>query len=226
MRQGRVIFDNIRKFVVYLMSCNVSEVLVVGLAVGAGLPMPLLPLQILFLNLVTDVFPAFALGLGQGDENIMRKPPRDPSESILNRPHWIQLGLLGAAITVATLGAFAVALYWLGLETGPAVTVAFLTLALAQLWNVFNMRDPGAGLLKNEVTCNPFVWGAILLCLGMLALALRLPSLTSLLGLPNPGSAGLTLSAAASIVPLCLGQAWLLLAERDPLDAGQKGRCG
>jgi Ca2+-transporting ATPase len=78
MRQGRVIFDNIRKFVVYLMSCNVSEVLVVGIAVGSGLPTPLLPLQILFLNLVTDIFPAFALGLGKGDENVMTKPPRDP----------------------------------------------------------------------------------------------------------------------------------------------------
>ena len=218
MRQGRVIFDNIRKFVVYLMSCNVSEVLVVGLAVGAGLPTPLLPLQILFLNLVTDVFPAFALGLGKGDENVMTKPPRDPAEAIVDRPRWILIGVLGASITVATLGAFAAALFWLNLETGPAVTVAFLTLALAQLWNVFNVRDHDSGLLRNEVVQNGYVWGAIALCLGLIGLALWFPPLADLLGLPSPGRAGLVLGATASFVPLVLGQAWVWLAEPSDRD--------
>ncbi|WP_040450336.1 cation-translocating P-type ATPase [Hoeflea phototrophica] len=211
MRQGRVIFDNIRRFVVYLMSCNVSEVLVVGLAVGAGLPMPLLPLQILFLNLVTDVFPAFALGLGRGDGEVMRKPPRDPKEQILDRPRWRLIAVLGGLITIATLGAFLLALTWLALAPAAAVTVAFLTLALAQLWNVFNMRDPDAGLIGNDVTRNAYVWGAIVLCLGLIGLAVGLPSLANLLGLPWPGLDGLVLAAAASLVPLLLGQVWLAL---------------
>ena len=214
MRQGRVIFDNIRKFVVYLMSCNVSEVLVVGLAVGGGLPTPLLPLQILYLNLVTDVFPAFALGLGQGDRHVMQKPPRDPAEPIVARRHWILIGVLGSAITAATLGAFALALFWLDLETGAAVTVAFLTLALAQLWNVFNVRDPGSGLLRNEVSRNPYVWGAIGLCLGLLALALWLPLLAGLLKLDPPGQNGLALAAAASVAPLVVGQLWVMVGQR------------
>jgi len=218
MRQGRVIFDNIRKFVVYLMSCNVSEVLVVGLAVGAGLPTPLLPLQILFLNLVTDVFPAFALGLGKGDENVMTKPPRDPTEAIVDRPRWILIGILGASITIATLGAFAAALFLLSLETGPAVTVAFLTLALAQLWNVFNVRDHDSGLLRNEVVKNGYVWGAIALCLGLIGLALWFPPLADLLGLPSPGRAGLVLGVTASLVPLVLGQGWVWLAEPSDRD--------
>lgn len=213
MRQGRVIFDNIRKFVIYLMSCNVSEVLVVGLAVGAGLPTPLLPLQILFLNLVTDVFPAFALGLGTGDGNVMAKPPRNPAEAIVNRRSWILIGILGAFITIATLGAFACALFWLGLDSGPAVTVAFLTLALAQIWNVFNVRDHDSGLLHNEVTRNGYIWGAIALCLGLIGLALWFPPLADLLGLPNPGRAGLVLAVASSLVPLLLGQAWVWLTE-------------
>ncbi|QID17537.1 HAD-IC family P-type ATPase [Nitrogeniibacter mangrovi] len=95
VRQGRVIFDDIRKFVVYLMSCNLSEVLVVGLAVGGGLPVPLLPLQILYLNLVTDVFPAFALGLGEGAPGVMRRPPRDPAEPIVGAAQWRRIVLLG-----------------------------------------------------------------------------------------------------------------------------------
>ncbi|MCZ4289954.1 cation-translocating P-type ATPase [Hoeflea alexandrii] len=209
MRQGRVIFDNIRKFVVYLMSCNVSEVLVVGIAVGAGLPAPLLPLQILFLNLVTDVFPAFALGLGRGDAHVMARPPRDPREQIVDRPRWWLIGILGGAITLATLAAFLLALFWLRLDAGAAVTVAFLTLALAQLWNVFNVRDADAGLFDNEVTRNPYVWGALALCLGLIGLAVWLPSLAGLLGLPHPGATGLALSLAASLAPLLLGQAWL-----------------
>ena len=213
MRQGRVIFDNIRKFVVYLMSCNVSEVLVVGLAVGAGLPTPLLPLQILFLNLVTDVFPAFALGLGKGDENVMTKPPRDPAEAIVDRPRWILIGVLGASITIATLGAFLGALLWLGLDTGPSVTVAFLTLALAQLWNVFNVRDVDSGLLRNEVTLNGYIWAAIAFCLGLIGFAVWFPPLANLLGLPNPGPSGFGLATAASFVPLVLGQVWIWLGE-------------
>jgi P-type Ca2+ transporter type 2C len=212
MRQGRVIFDNIRKFVVYLMSCNVSEVLVVGLAVGVGLPMPLLPLQILFLNLVTDVFPAFALGLGKGDGSVMRNPPRDPKEPILDRSRWILIGVLGGAITISTLGGFLLALNWLKLDAAAAVTVAFLTLALAQLWNVFNMRDADAGLFNNEVTRNTYVWGALALCLGLIGLAVWQPALADLLGLPNPGPEGLALSLAASLVPLVVGQAWIALA--------------
>ena len=83
IRNGRVIFGNIRRFATYLLSCNLAEVLIVGIAMISGLPLPLLPLQILFLNLVTDVFPAFALALGEGDKDILKRPPRHPKEPIL-----------------------------------------------------------------------------------------------------------------------------------------------
>ena len=151
----------------------------------------------------------------------MTKPPRDPAEAIVDRPRWILIGVLGACITVATLGAFATALFWFGLDTGPAVTVAFLTLALAQLWNVFNVRDHDSGLLCNEVVQNEYVWGAIALCLGLIGLALWFPPLADLLGLPDPGRTGLVLSATASLVPLVLGQAWVRLAE--PSNRGGSG---
>ncbi len=212
MRQGRIIFDNIRKFVVYLMSCNVSEVLIVGLAVGVGLPVPLLPLQILFLNLVTDVFPAFALGLGKGDEGVMNRPPRAPSEPIVDRRHWIEIGLFGGLITIATLSAFLLALTWLDLKPELAVSVAFVTLALAQLWHVFNLRMAGSALLRNVVTRNPWIWAAIVFCLGLIALSLWLPGLSDVLQLPYPGRSGLMLAVGASLFPLGVGQgiaAWL-----------------
>ncbi len=212
MREGRIIFENIRKFVVYLMSCNASEVLIVGIALGIGLPTPLLPLQILFLNLVTDVFPAFAVGLGRGDKGVMTRPPRDPNEAIVDRRRWIQIGLFGGLITLATLGAFGAALFWLALGPEAAVTVAFVTLALAQLWNVFNIRDSASGIFSNEISKNPYVWGALALCIGLIALALWLPGLSDILRLPSPGPTGLTLAAAMSLAPLILAQIFISLA--------------
>lgn len=209
VHEGRIIFDNIRKFVVYLMSCNISEVLVVGLAVGIGLPAPLLPLQILFLNLVTDVFPAFALGLGRGAASMADRPPRDPAEPIMGRPEWTRVALLGGAITLATLAAFALALLELHLPAEQAVTVAFLTLALAQLWNVFNARAPGSRLLRDGEIRNPFVWGALGLCLLLLAAALWVPGLAAVLRLPTPGLSGLLLAFGMSLLPLLAGTLYL-----------------
>jgi Ca2+-transporting ATPase len=202
------------------MSCNLSEVLVVGIAVSSGLPTPLLPLQILYLNLVTDVFPAFALGLGRGDANVMTRPPRDPEEPIISRRQWVFMGVLGGAITIATLGAFVLSLFWLKLDTDASVSVAFLTLALGQIWNVFNLRDSDAGLIRNDVTRNPYVWGAIALCLGLIALALWLPALADLLQLASPGREGLALAAMASVVPLFLGQVWIAWTGRSGAAAG------
>jgi Ca2+-transporting ATPase len=203
--QGRVIFGNIRRFALYLLSCNLSEVLVVGLATLAGGPLPLLPLQILFLNLVTDVFPALALGAGEADGSEMRRPPRPPGEPILTGAHWRAVVAYGLAITAATLLAFALALGPLASTPQQAVVVAFLTLALAQLWHVFNMRPAGSDWLRNGITRNPYVWGALGLCLGLLGVAVYWPPLAGVLHLAPPGAAQWGLILAASVLPLLAG---------------------
>lgn len=107
--------------------------LVVGLAILSGLPLPVLPLQILFLNLVTDVFPAFALGVGEGEAGTLRQPPRDPKEPVLGRPQWIFIAGYGAMLTAATLGALLAGRFWLGLDGDELVKVSFLTLAFSQI---------------------------------------------------------------------------------------------
>ncbi len=211
MREGRVIFDNLRKFVIYLMSCNLSEVLIVVIAVGVGLPSPLLPLQILFLNLVTDVFPAFALGFGRGGPDVMARPPRDPAEPIVTRAHWAMIAGLGGLITLATLGTFLWSLLLAGLPPGQAVTVAFVTLALAQLWNVLNLRDPEAGVLRNDVTGNPWVWAAVALCILLIGAALFVPPLADVLQLPYPGLPALFVALGGSLLPTLVWQAALVL---------------
>lgn len=116
----------------------------------SGLPLPLLPLQILHLNLVTDVFPAFALGVGEGDPNVMHRPPRDPKEPILDRGRWIMVFAFGAIIAAATLGAFLLALYVLDMPERAALTVSFLTLALAQLWHVSTCARRAAGSFETK----------------------------------------------------------------------------
>jgi Ca2+-transporting ATPase len=115
VREGRIIFNNIRRFSLYLLSCNLAEIHIVGLAVVFGLPLPLLPLQILFLNLVTDVFPAFALAVGEGEADILARPPRPPEEAILSAVQWRAVALYGPAIAASTLIALVAAKHWLGL---------------------------------------------------------------------------------------------------------------
>jgi Ca2+-transporting ATPase len=211
--QGRAIFANIRKFCLYLLSCNVSEILAVGVATLAQGPLPILPLQILFLNLVTDVFPALALGVGEGGPALMRSRPRDPREPILTPRHWRAILGLGGVIALAVLAALALAVA-LGMERQRATTVAFLTLAMAQLWHVFGMRDADSPWLRNEITENPFVWGALALCAALLLAAVYVPPLAQVLSVADPGPQGWAIALAMSAVPLLVGQLTLALRAR------------
>ena len=209
IRQGRIIFDNIRKFVVYLLSGNVGEILAVGAAATFGFPLPLLPLQILYLNVLNDVFPALALGVGRGTEQAMQQPPRDPDESVLTTYHWGLIGGYGLLIAGTVLGAFLTALLGLGMETPRAVTVSFLTLSITRLLHVFNMRKAASGWLDNEITKTSYVWGALGLCLSLLLGAVYWPPLAAVLSVVPPGLDGWLLIGGASVVPLVVGQAYL-----------------
>lgn len=183
IRQGRVVFRNIRQFVLYLLSCNLAEILAVATAALGNLPAPLLPLQILFLNLVTDVFPALALGLGRGPADIMDRPPGNPKDPILTRPEWIRILLYGLAISTSVLGAVLYGKYSLHLTPGRINNLAFYTLVGAQLFHVFNLSDRRASFLKNEITTNPYVWGAIGISIGITAAAYWIPPVAAVLQL-------------------------------------------
>jgi len=206
VKQGRIIFGNIRKAVQFLLSCNVSEVLAVGLASMVNAPLPVLPLQILYLNLVTDVFPALALSVGAGDPNIMKQPPRSPDEPILGRGQWIDIFGFGFLMTLSVLGALAASLTLLKLVPARAVSVSFLTLGFNQLWHVFNMRDRGSSFFKNEIARNPMVWGATVLCVGLLLGAVYIPGLSAVLKVSDPGYQGWIVILVASLFPWIVGQ--------------------
>jgi Ca2+-transporting ATPase len=206
VRYGRVIFGNIRKFVMFLLSGNTGEILIVALATLFNAPLPILPLQILFLNFVADVFPALALGAGVGTKEVMQHPPRDPKEPVMTRSHWYGIVGYGIVIAIAVLTAFTLAYICLGADTRRAVTMSFLTLAFARIWHVFNMREDNTNIVKNEVTTNPWVWGAVVLCLGLIVSAVYVPVLSHVLKTVHPRGTEWLLIIGMSVIPLLGGQ--------------------
>ncbi|WP_029895524.1 cation-translocating P-type ATPase [Desulfohalovibrio reitneri] len=200
VEQGRVIFRNIRRFVVFLLSGNAAEVAAVALAMALGWPLPLLPLQILYLNMISDVFPALALGVGRESGDVMNRPPRDPSEPLLARRHWWEMAGYAVLIAAVCLVAFVLA----G-TTRQAASEAFLTLALARTWHVFNMRGPEEHPLRNSVTKNPLAWGAVALSLALLAAATYTP-LAAILDLRPPTGPATLYVPLLSLVPLAVVQ--------------------
>ena len=210
VRQGRIIFDNIRKSVMFMLCTNVAEVTAVGLAAVIGgytkLPIPLLPLQILYLNVITDVFPALALGMGKGSPEVMERRPRPRDEAVLTRRHWLTIAGWAGLMAACVLASLGIAFYLLDFELHRAVTVSFLTLAFAKLWFVFNLRDPGSQMFKNDLVRNPYILYSIVLCVGLLLLAVYLPGLSDLLKTEPPGLAGWILLLGMSLVPFIVGQ--------------------
>jgi P-type Ca2+ transporter type 2C len=206
VRYGRAVFTNIRKFVIYLLSGNLAEILAVTVATVAGLPLPLLPLQILYINFVSDIFPALALGLGPPRDDVMDHPPRDPSEPIVRRRDWVEVGLWGVLIATTVLGGLLYALFVLDLPDDEVVTISFLAFGLARTWHTFNMRRGGSGLLRNEVTTNRYVWVAVAIGVGLMLLAALFSPLAGLLRVVAPTSRQWLVILAASLVPLVVGQ--------------------
>jgi Ca2+-transporting ATPase len=143
----------------------------------------------------------------------MERPPRNPEESVLTRTHWSAIAGYGVVIAVAILGSYYLARQWLGMTQEQAVTVSFMTLGFSRLWHVFNMRDRNSGYLRNEITQNPYVWGALLFCTGLLLIAVYVPLLSTALETANPGGRGWLLIIAMSFVPLIVGQIFKALSE-------------
>jgi Ca2+-transporting ATPase len=204
--QGRVIFENIRKFIIFLLSCNMSEIFVVTCAGFLNVGNPLLPLQILFINIITDVFPALALGLGKENENIMHLPPRDPQKPILETSDWRRVVYYALVITASVLG-----VYWFGtthmeLSHAEGSTVTFYALSVAQLLHVFNLYTDKGGFFRNEITRNRFTWEAQALCISILLGTYFIPFLRDILSLQQLDLRSVGLIAAGGLLPLLLIQ--------------------
>lgn len=194
VEEGRRIYDNIRRFVRYMLATNSGEVLVMFLAPLLGLPLPLLPAQILWINLVTDGPPAVALGLEPAEPDAMERPPRPPTESILAGGLWqhaLWVGLLMAAVTI-TVQATARAAGW------PARTMVFTTLAFLQLGNALAVRSERHSLWRLGLRSNPWLATAVALSVVAQLAAVYLPGLHDLFDTTPLTAVQLGVVAAAS----------------------------
>lgn len=190
IRQGRTIFRNIRQFVVYLLSCNLAEILSVVFASLINIPLPLLPLQILFLNLVTDTFPALALGMGKGDKSIMDLPPRDPKEQIITPLIWRTIIVYGLCVTFVVTGVTLYTHFVLKLPSSVVNNISFYTLVWVQLLHVFNIPSRIHSFFNNEVMRNKWVWAAIVMSVFLIVIAYLIP----------------VIREALTLLPLTIGQ--------------------
>lgn len=155
VEEGRVIFTNIRKFVYFLLSCNTSEILVIFVAMLLGWPIPLLPIQLLWVNLVTDAFPALALGIEKKEPNVMKVAPRDPSEPLLNRNMLWLIAVQSIVMTITVLGSFQYGLQTYHGNLTMARTFTFITLIANQLCCAYAARSENysvftLGLFSNK----------------------------------------------------------------------------
>jgi Ca2+-transporting ATPase len=200
VEQGRIIYDNIRKFVFFLLSSNVAEIMIIFLATLAGVPTPLTAIQLLWLNLLTDGAPALALAMEKGDPGIMRRKPRPASEPIINGS--MRLGILVQTITQtgATLTAFALGLLWhlqagdaipqgmnpllyllkhdwRGIDVQSAETMAFVTLSLCELFRAYTVRSERESIFRLGFFSNRYMQYAVGLSIFLMLLVVSVPFL-------------------------------------------------
>lgn len=193
IKEGRRIFDNIRKFVKYIMTCNSAEILVIALAPFLGLENPLLPIHILWINLVTDGLPALALANEKAEANIMKRPPRAPDQSLFSDGvgyHIVWMGILMAAITLATEA------WALNNNLEHWQTMVFTVLSLCQLGHVIGIRSDRSVFHQKGLFSNLPLIGAVLLTLLLQLSVVYVPFMntafkTQPLSLPEVGICGL-----------------------------------
>lgn len=198
VEQGRIIYSNIRKFVFFLLSSNVAEIMIIFLATLAGLPSPLTAIQLLWLNLVTDGAPALALAMEKGDPEIMQQKPRAKREPIINRSMGLGILIQTVTQTSAVLTAFGLGLYWhidqalpvgvnpllgllqndwRGVDVQTAETMAFLTLSLCELFRAYTVRSERASLFTIGFFSNKYMQYAVGLSISLLLLVTAIPFL-------------------------------------------------
>lgn len=208
IRQGRVIFDNIRKFVIYLLSCNMSELAVIAIVSVLFLHFQLKPLQILFINLVTDVLPALALGVTAGEPAVMQQKPRDTGEPIIDQRRWRRIFFYAGIITAATIGAVYFSHYTLHTGEGwdPALcnNILFFTLIFSQLFHVFNMGSMELPFWRTEVVRNRYVWLAVGGCMLIVALLYQITAVRTALSIAPMSVADWAVSIGAGLVAMVI----------------------
>ncbi len=205
VEEGRVIYDNIKKAIYFLLSCNAGEILTIFAAILLGWPLPLLPIQILWVNLITDTLPALALGVDPQESDTMHRPPRNPKNGFFDPQSIRTLAIFGLLISIITLTAFRIGA---GDSVEKGRTMAFATLALCQLVHVFNYRSLQHSVVGRIFFANRQLLGAVFLSAVLQLAIFLIPPAASIFHVIPLNSEEWFYVAALSATPLFLGEMW------------------
>jgi Ca2+-transporting ATPase len=222
VEQGRIIYSNIRKFVFFLLSSNVAEIMIIFLATLAGLPAPLTAIQLLWLNLITDGAPALALAMEKGDPDIMDYKPRSKREPIVNRSMGLGIVVQTITQTAAVLTAFAIGLIWhleagaqlegnpivylikhdwMGVDVQTAETMAFVTLSLCELFRAYTVRSERASIFRIGIFSNKWMQYAVGASLLLLFLVTSVPFLQPIFNTHFPSPTEWAIVFGLALIP-------------------------
>jgi Ca2+-transporting ATPase len=203
VEEGRSIYDNIRKFIRFLLACNTGEILTMFIAMLVGLPLPLRAIQILWINLVTDGLPAMALGVDPTEPGVMDRRPRSPQEGIFARGLWQKILGRGTLIGITTVLIFAWSLEQ-GMDVDGARTMSFVTLIVTQLFYVFTCRSESRSVWQVGVLGNPWLIAAVFSSFGLLLVVLYHPLISSVFATIPLNAEQWALIVVASTIPAVL----------------------
>ena len=214
VEQGRTIYDNIRKVVGYLLSCNIGEILLIFAAMLIGWDSPLKAIQLLSINLITDAFPAFALGMEEAEEGVMKQKPRDPKESIINKKMGVAVGVQSAFLAAGALAAYAISLKVLGHSEIEASTMCFVTLVMGELLRAYSARSEHRSIFKMQPLSNSFLNKTVIFSFIFMAVVVYVPFMQPVFKTVALPPAMLGLSAIMAFLPLLGGEVAKFITER------------
>ncbi len=227
IEEGRNIYNNIKKSVVFLLSCNLGEVITIFLSILFNWPIPLLATQILWVNLITDSLPAIALGIDPGDKDVMKQRPRNPKESFFAQGAGVRAVVGGILIGLLTLYAFYYGLSHHGYEIGGkmlseaaletalpyARTMAFVVLAASQLFYSLSMRNFGKSILKIGLFSNIYLIGAIIVGILLQLVVITIPPLADAFGVHNLSLTEWGIALGFALIPLLVNELFKLFSK-------------
>ncbi|HUV09080.1 MAG TPA: cation-translocating P-type ATPase, partial [Spirochaetia bacterium] len=204
--EGRNIYNNIRRAVIFLLSCNAGEIIAIFGSVLIGWPTPLIPIHILWVNLVTDTLPALSLGVEPDDPDVMKEPPRSQKESLFARGGGADIAANGFLIGFLTLLAYRLGVRWHEGSLIHGRTLAFAVLSLSQLFHAFNLRHELKSLFRLGFFANIYIVGAALLGITLQVCVIGIPALAGIFKVAGLGWHDWIFVLILSIMPIVLNE--------------------
>lgn len=211
VEEGRIIYSNIRKFVGFLLSCNIGEILIIFIALLSGWAVPLIPIQLLWINLITDSFPAFALGLEEGEKDIMNMKPRNPKEPIVDKFMSIALVFQSIGLTIAVLVSYRLGFVMAGeVDSDTKLVVArtfcFITLIVGEMLRAYSARSEKKSIFRMNFLGNKYLNYSVLIAIILLFVVVYVPFLQPIFNTFSLSVNQLGVAVLLAVIPVITGE--------------------